>query len=343
MLRIFHLDAGRKYFCPNAIASILDTMAGAGLTHLELYFSDNQGFRLALEDMTLRTDFGTYDLTACLGDGYAEGEKSPCGSGRYLTAGEMRQLLRYARARGIECIPVLNMPGHMGAILERFPHLRYPGSRSSIDLRSPEAVGFAMALLQKYLDFFAAEGCRFFHFGADEFANDLGTMGFDRIYRDGTMGQFVAFVNGAVRAISDRGMIPMAFNDGIYYGGDKTAYGPIDSRLWVCYWIHGWDTYFPASAAMLAREGFRLVNANHKFYCGMGCRDWPEREQCMEAYDPRCFDPDTVIPEPAGAMLCLWSDHGNADGPDGGLRAAESIAPVIRAFGRKMEQYDYTV
>lgn len=339
MLRILHLDAGRKYFSPTALREILDTCAQAGLTHLELYFSDNQGFRFALEDMTVRTDYGEYDLTPCLGDGYADGEKSPCYSGGFLTAGEMREILSYARQRGMEVIPVLNMPGHMGAILEKFPHLRYPGSRSSIDIRSPEAVAFALGLLQKYLDFFAGEGCRFFHFGGDEFANDLGTMGFDRIYRDGTMKYFVSFANRVIAAIADRGLTPMAFNDGIYYGGDKHTYGEIDNRLWVCYWIHGWDTYFPAGADFLAGEGFRLVNAHHKFYCGMGCRDWQERTAAMDSYDPHVFHTDTMIPDPAGAMLCFWSDRGNFDGPDGGVQAAKNLAPVIRAFGKKMKSY----
>lgn len=337
-MRIFHLDAGRKFFGLPALEAILDTMAPAGLTHLELYFSDNQGFRFGLEDMTLTTAFGTYDLTPCLGDGYPDGEKSPDGSGKFWTEADMEAILSQARQRGIEVIPVLNMPGHMGAILEQFPGLRYPGSRSSIDLRSEEAVAFALGLLEKYADYFARRGCRYFHFGGDEFANDLGTMGFDRIYRDGTMACYVRFVNRAVELLAGHGLVPMAFNDGIYYGDDKDTYGQIDTRLMVCYWIQGWNTYFPASAAMLEREGFPLVNANHAFYCGMGCPDWQERAEAMARYDPWLFDRDTVIASPAGVMLCFWSDRGSFDGSDDGAAAAKHMVPVIRAFGENLNR-----
>ncbi len=53
--RVFHLDAGRKYFSVQYIKQILDTMAEANFNQLELYFSDNQGFRFALDDMTVTT------------------------------------------------------------------------------------------------------------------------------------------------------------------------------------------------------------------------------------------------------------------------------------------------
>lgn len=338
MMRIFHLDGGRKYFCPASIHRILDTMARAGLTHLELYLTDNQGFRFGLEDRTVTTAFGSYDLTPCLGDGYAEGDKGPDGSDAYLTEADMEELFRHAGELGLEIIPVINMPGHMGAVLEHFPKLRYPGSRSSVDLRSPEAVAFALGLLKKYLDWFAARGCGYFHFGADEFANDLGVMGFDAIYRDGTMACFVDFVNRAVEIIAGAGLVPMAFNDGIYYGDDTVTYGRIDNRLMVCYWIQGWNSYFPADAALLRREGFRLVNAHHEFYCGLG-RDYGQRAEIMERYDPRLFHRASRIEDPAGAMLCLWCDRAYLDGPDGGAAAAEGMQPVIRAFGRAMDKF----
>ncbi len=338
-MRIFHLDAGRKFFCREVILSLLPQLSECGFTHLELYLSDNQGFRFGLSDMVLETEFGRYDLAPCLGDGYAQEDKGPDGTDGWLTEEDMEAIFAQAASLGLEIIPVVNMPGHMGCILEHFPHLRCPGSRSSIDLQSPEAVAFTLALLDKYARWFAAHGCRFYHLGADEYANDLGDMGFDRIYRDGRMADFVRFLNAAVSRVCSLGMIPMAFNDGIYYGDDK-KYGGIDTRLVVCYWIQGWNTYFPADAAFLEREGFRLVNAHHSFYCGMG-RDLAERAHAMADYDPRLFDRNTRIEAPLGAMLCFWSDRAYLHGPDGGVRAAQEMGQVFRAFGKAMERYHY--
>ena len=336
-LSIFFLDAGRKFFGVPAVKSLLDCAAKAGLDMMQLYFSDNQGFRLALEDMRLTTEFGTYDLTPALGDGYAQEDKAPDGSGRFWRQDDMEEILAYARRLGVELIPALNMPGHMGAILEAFPHLRYPGSRSSIDLRNPEAVAFAKALAYKYASYFAGLGCRFFNLGADEFANDLGSMGFDVIYKDGTMGYFVPFLNDLAAMVCGLGMTPMAFNDGIYYNNDTTTYGSIDNRIWVQYWIAGWNGYSPASAKTLEEQGFPLVNACHLWYCGAGCRDWEERRRVAESIDCRMFDKETFISDPAAGMLCCWCDHADFYGPDEGKALAEALPPVIAAFGQAMK------
>ena len=338
-LGIFFLDAGRKYFGVPAIRKLLGGASREGLDMMQLYVSDNQGFRFAPGDRVVRTPYGVYDLTPALGDGYCQEDKAPDGSGRYLTQEDMEKILDYARQVGVEIIPALNMPGHMGAILEHFPHLRYPGSRSSLNLGNPEAVAFGLALAEQYAAYFAGRGCRFFNFCADEFANDLGTMGLDLIYHNGDMKHFVSFVNGLAERIAQNGMVPMAFNDGIYYHDDKETYGTIDSRIWVQYWIAGWEGYRPASAATLAEAGFHLINANHRYYCGAGQKDWESHAELVRGFDGRVFDRDTVIPQPAGAMLCCWCDRADADGPDGGQALAGRLLPVIAAFGQAMRDW----
>lgn len=49
-LGIFFLDAGRKYFGPPAIRKLLDAVSQTGLELMQLYVSDNQGFRFAPDD-----------------------------------------------------------------------------------------------------------------------------------------------------------------------------------------------------------------------------------------------------------------------------------------------------
>ena len=123
--KIFFLDAGRKYFSPDSVKKLLDAVSRAGLDTMELYFSDNQGFRFALNDMTLNTAWGSYDLTPALGDGYVQEGKAPDGSSRYWTEADVDEILNYAESLNIRIIPALNMPGHMGAFpppaLPRFP------------------------------------------------------------------------------------------------------------------------------------------------------------------------------------------------------------------------------
>lgn len=345
MLQLFHLDAGRKFFGIPALKTLIDTMSQGGYTHFQLYLTDNQGFRLALEDMTVQTSFGSFDLTPCLGDGYCEGPKSPSGCGRFHSPQDMKQILAYARERGICVIPVINMPGHMGCILQHFPQMRYPRSNSSIDLTRPQCREFALKILEKYADFFSELGCTHMSFGADEFANDIAPgypdeiiMGFDRLYHEGGMEHFVTFFNDAARVILDRGMIPLAFHDGVYYRNDK-KYGEMDNRVMLCHWTNGWDTYVPATPDFLQAQGFPVINSPQRIYCGMGCRDWNERAENARSFDPHLFEKDVVIPDPAGAMLCFWSDRGNFDGQDDGVTAAGHLVPVLEAFAEAMKPH----
>ena len=48
--RIFHLDAGRKYFSVDQIKTIIDTMAESNYTHMELAIG-NDCLRFLLNDM----------------------------------------------------------------------------------------------------------------------------------------------------------------------------------------------------------------------------------------------------------------------------------------------------
>ena len=97
------------------------------------------------------------------------------------------------RKSAIEIIPLLNSPGHMDAVLYAASSLTgtncsYNGSSRTIDVTNDTAVRFSQAFLQKYVDYFAGKGCRYFNFGADEYANDRytsGSMGFGSLQSSG--------------------------------------------------------------------------------------------------------------------------------------------------------------
>lgn len=127
---IVHLDIARKYFSPQVLRTFADLLADNGIRQLELYFSDNQGFRFALDDMV----FGKINLADALGDGLIDLNSGmrPDGSGRFLTENEMTEYIRYASERGLEIIPAFDMPAHMAAILRLVPSYCYRNSRTSL-------------------------------------------------------------------------------------------------------------------------------------------------------------------------------------------------------------------
>lgn len=332
--KIVHLDAGRKYFSPDNIKAIIDNAAAAGFNQVELYLSDNQGFRFALNDMTITTSYDTYDLTPALGDGYSDGysdgSKYPDGSGKYLTQTEMSGIISYAKEKGIEIVPCINVPGHMGAILEAFPGFRYSSSKSSINLENDEAVAFALALTEKYAAYFADQGVKFYNLGADEYANDMSTMGFQGLYTSGEYQRFVDFLNNAAQIVINHGMTPRAFNDGIYYNND-TNYD-INKNIQVCYWSSGWGGYNVASAGTIAAQGHDLINTHGDYYWVLGNSGWQCSSEKAGQFDIASFQGSTIS-SPAGAMFCIWCDNGAADGQDDGANVVTKTADVISAFG----------
>ncbi len=340
--RVVHLDAGRKYYSTENLRKIIDNAAAAGFGQLELYFSDHQGLRFALDDMRVVTPQRTYDLAGAPGDGFGEEGNNPDGTDKYLTEPEMDALIAYAAEKGVEIVPAMGAPGHLGAVLMQpdAEHLRYPGSRGSVDITRAEGRDFALALLEKYAVYFASRGCRYFNFCADEFANDLGEhrMGYEMIYMNGMYKEhFVPFFNAAAAMIKSHGLIPRCFNDGVFYNEDDEGVG-FDREVEICYWTHGWEGYRLASAGYLAAKGFRLINADSTYYWVLGKNEWPEGAGKAADFEPDHFNNCEGRIEAAGAMMCFWCDMADSDGPDEGAAVAEKTAGIIAEFGRTLDR-----
>lgn len=328
------LDTARKYFTVSQIKTYIDTLSAAGFTQLQLYFSDNQGFRLALDDMVITTSTGiSYDLRPCLGRGYAQPDKQmyPHETDEVLSEADMDELIYYAKERNIEIIPCINSPGHMGAVLEHFPQFRYTDehgtSKSSIDLRNEQAVAFAYAFVEKYVKYFKDRGIRYFNLGADEYANDVEGMGFEGLIRDGLYGEFVAFLNRAAQMVLDAGMTPRIFNDGAYYGGVEDFL--LNPEIEVYYWER-YDRVAPVSAC--TSHGHKVINTNKCLYYVVAENPWIcVTEEVAKHFDKDVFADGTVFPDSIGMMMCIWCDDGRDETMTTDEIMRETL-PVIRAL-----------
>ena len=354
--KIVHLDAARKYFSVENIKDIIDESAEAGYNQIELYLSDNQGFRLGLDDMTVITEFGTYDLTPALGAGYSQSPHYTDGKEIWLTQQEMDEIISYANEKGLDVVPCINAPGHMGALLEAFPEFRYSAtingtnsvSKSALNLWNEEAYAFGLAVIEKYASYFKSRGVQVFNFGADEYACDLMTNngtgennGMDIVYNNGGYDDFVDFINDEIALLKGMGLQPRAFSDCIYYTGSDVYEGKklsIDTDLEICYWNGGWywsNWFRRADADYLADKGFRMINTNGEYYHILGgtlCT--PEKASQFDYQEFHTFDTskEIYLSDVAGAMFCIWCD----DARDSVCTSDEAVAGVldtIAAFG----------
>lgn len=315
--RIFHLDCGRKYFSIAQIEGIIDRLAANGYTHLELAVG-NDGLRFLLDDMSVSANGTTYSDTA-VKEGIQEGNRNYYNaSTNELTQAEMDTLIDYAKSRDISVIPLINTPGHMDAILDAMESVgiqnpAYGKSARTVDVENVEAVNFTLALVNKYIQYFAGKGCTIFNMGCDEYANDV-TNGFKDLQAKGKYGVFADYVNSMAAQVQNAGMTPMAFNDGIYYNNDTSV--SFDDNIAIAYWTSGYSANKVAAASDLAEKGFKIINTSQNWYYVVGTSGsgWAGYETAKNGVqNTRVTDvPGNNDPEVAGAMICVWCDNPGA-------------------------------
>ena len=322
---------------------------------MQLAFGNN-GFRFVLDDMTIEANGTTYASDA-VKEGIRQGNYNYGAlTGYYvddaeaLTEAEMDEIIAHGKAVGVEIIPHLNMPGHMSAILDAMDYVGIDSphffgretSDSSVDLNNEAAMNFMSALVHKYAKYFSEKGCKYFHIGADEYANDAyyGSMGFPSM--GATLYQkFADFVNNNAAIVKRYGMIPRAWNDGVYYGS-YTSY--FDPAIEINYWSSGWGGYTLAKASTLDSKGHGLINTNgdYNYILGKDDRFTPGTSTAHSAstytecagYALNRFMDGSVIEEPVGGMFCVWSDF---PGRETEQQCGAALRLILRAMALRME------
>lgn len=341
-LSIVMLDCGRKYFSVDSIKQIIDNASAAGFGYIMLGVG-NDGMRFLLDDMSLTVNGTTYSSEKVAAAIHAGNEAYYNFAVDELTQSEMDAVLAYAKEKGMGVIPMLNTPGHMDAILAAATSLTgtncsYNGSARTIDVTNSTAVAFTQAFVQKYVDYFASKGCKYFNMGADEYANDKftgGSMGFGNLQSTGKYSYYVEYVNAVAALIKNVGMTPMAFNDGIYFA-NNTSSGTFDTDIVICYWSNGWSSYTPMPAETLASMGFKMVNTHGDYYWVLGKSNWQCNAKKASGFNYKTFQGGT-IDNPSGAMFCIWADYPGAETE---ASVISKTADTIAAFGATLPKID---
>ncbi len=234
--RIVHLDCGRKYFSVENIKKLIDTAAQYGYNQVQLAFG-NGGCRFLLDDMSLY--FGNVTMSSdTVRNNITNGNNSFNGDTRYLTQSDMDAIIAYANTKGIEIVPMLNMPGHATAIVYNTSY----ANNGNLDVTNETARNYGYALLAKYVGYFKGKGCNYFHFGSDE-SGYTGT-------------NMTAFLKGCADVITEAGMTPRAFND-------ATNVATMPTSVQITYWHKENGS---KSASDLANDGYGMINTHGRWY-----------------------------------------------------------------------------
>lgn len=347
MKKVISIDAGRKYFSLDQLKRIVDKASELGYSDLHLLVG-NDGMRFVLDDMTVESNGKTYasdDVKKAILEGTKAYYDDP--NGQALTQAEMDELHAYATAKGIGLIAAVNSPGHMDALLVAMEKLGIENpqasfdtvSKTTMDLTNEAAVNFTKALIGKYMDYFKDKS-KIFNYGTDEYANDAtSAQGWYYLKWYDLYGKFAEYSNSLAAMAREKGLQPMAFNDGFYYGDEDDV--AFDKDVLISYWSKGWWGYNLASPQYLADKGYKFLNTNGDWYYVLGHRgdqSYP-LDKAIQHSETIPFEqlastkyPDVKLPV-SGSMLGIWADE-----PANEYKK-EEVFQVMEAFANHNKDY----
>lgn len=148
------IDVGRHYIPVDVLKRNIDGMAAVKMNVLHLHLSDDQGFRVESKRFPKLHEMGS--------------------DGLYYTQPEIRDLISYARDRGIRILPEFDMPAHSLSWFVGYPELASTPGTYKIDPAAPYTVmDPTKEETYKFLDKFIGEMAKlfpdaYFHIGGDE-------------------------------------------------------------------------------------------------------------------------------------------------------------------------------
>ena len=170
------LDSVRHMQSLAWIKHFIDVMAFYKFTILHWHLTDDQGWRIEIDKYPKLTEIGAYREKTMIGhlsNNYNVYDDEKYGG--YYTKAEIRNLIKYAKVRGIEIVPEIDLPGHMQAAIASYPKLGRPGQKISVKTKwgisdqvlelNEFSISFLKNVLTEVMELFPS---KYMHIGGDE-------------------------------------------------------------------------------------------------------------------------------------------------------------------------------
>ncbi|MEH3048092.1 family 20 glycosylhydrolase [Sphingomonas adhaesiva] len=270
--RGLHVDIARNFHGRAELLRLIEQMAAVKLNTLHLHLADDEGWRMEIPALPELTQVGAYrclalDDATCLQPQLGADPARDAGTNGYLTTADYLAILAAAKARQITVIPSFDMPGHSRAAIKameaRYRRLAATGRTAeaeryrlvepadatryrsiqtyddnTLNVCIPQTFRFVETVVARMAALHARAGVplRRFHIGADETAGAWTGSPACRAEaaRLGTpVAQMGArFVERVATMLSQQGIEPAAWSDGLTHADPAALPPTIQSNVW---------------------------------------------------------------------------------------------------------------
>jgi hexosaminidase len=288
------IDVSRHFIPLDVLRRNLDGMEAVKMNVFHWHLSENQGFRAESKKFPKLHEMGSDQL--------------------YYTQDEIRDLIAYARDRGIRVVPEFDVPGHSTAWFVGYPEIASGPGPYEIERRwgvFDPAMDPTNEKTYKFLDELVAEMAKlfpdhYFHIGGDEVNGkqwdaNAKIQQFKKAHNLPTNEALQAYFSQRMQAIvTKHGKAVVGWDEVFVPGVPKDIV------------IQSWRG--PASLAQAATQGYRGILSNG-YYLDLG---WSAARHY--AVDPMGGAAANLTPEQQKLILggesCMWSEYVNAENID---------------------------
>ncbi|HEX3101933.1 MAG TPA: family 20 glycosylhydrolase, partial [Pyrinomonadaceae bacterium] len=180
--RGMHLDVGRHFMPVEFVKKYIDLMSQYKFNNFHWHLTEDQGWRIEIKKYPKLTEIGSKrpetmkekNFTPYVGDGVPEGG--------FYTQEQIKDVVAYAKARYINVIPEIELPGHSSAAIAAYPELgckadyKYKvqttwGIFKEVYCPTEKTFGFLEDVLTEVIGLFPDSP--YIHVGGDEVLKDM--------------------------------------------------------------------------------------------------------------------------------------------------------------------------
>lgn len=116
------LDVARHFMPKDGVLRFIDLIAAHKLNVLHLHLTDDQGWRIQIRAYPRLTEVGAWRTESQIGSSRSSRyDATPHGG--FYTQDDLREIVAFARTRGVTVVPEIDMPGHSQAAMVAYPAL----------------------------------------------------------------------------------------------------------------------------------------------------------------------------------------------------------------------------